>query len=50
MTALALAYIALFWTIDGLRVFAVIIVAPYGYLLITFIQGASAQITSRRNL
>jgi hypothetical protein len=49
MTALALAYVALFWTVDGLRVFAVIIAAPYGYLLIAFIQSASAQITSRRN-
>lgn len=50
ITALTFAYIALFWTVDGLRVFAVIIAAPYGYLLITFIQSASAQITSRRNL
>jgi hypothetical protein len=49
MTALALAYTALFWTVDGLRVFAVIIAAPYGCLLITFIQSASAQIASRRN-
>ena len=50
MTALALAYIALFWTVDGLRVFAVIIAAPYSYLLIVLIQSVSAQITSRRNL
>jgi hypothetical protein len=36
--ALALAYLALFWTVDGLRVFAVIIAAPYAYLLVTAIQ------------
>lgn len=37
--ALILAYLALFWTVDGLRVFAVIIAAPYAYLLATAIQG-----------
>jgi len=42
--SLALSYLALFWTVDGLRVFAVIISAPYGYLLTGFIQSISAQI------
>jgi hypothetical protein len=50
LTALTLAYMALFWTVDGLRVFAVIIAAPYAYLLIAFIQSANTQLTSRRNL
>ena len=36
--ALLIAYIALFWTVDGLRVFAVIIAAPYAYLLVCFIN------------
>ncbi len=49
ITALAMAYAALFWTVDGLRVFAVTIAAPYGYLLMTFIQSVSAQIVERRN-
>lgn len=35
---LAISYAALFLTIDGLRVFSVIIAAPYAYLLATFIQ------------
>lgn len=48
--ALAISYIALYWTVDGLRVFAVTIAAPYGYLLMTFIQSISVQIVSRRNL
>ena len=47
--ALAISYIALFWTVDGLRVFAVTIAAPYGYLLMTFIQSVSSRIPSRRN-
>lgn len=47
--ALAISYIALFWTVDGLRVFAVTIAAPYGYLLMTFIQSVSSRIVSRRN-
>jgi len=36
--ALAMSYGALFWTVDGLRVFAVVIAAPYAYLLLSFIQ------------
>lgn len=36
--ALGLAYSALFWTVDGLRIFAVIIVAPYTFILIQFIK------------
>lgn len=36
--AVLIAYIALFWTVDGLRVFAVIIAAPYAYLLVCFIN------------
>jgi hypothetical protein len=47
--ALAISYIALFWTVDGLRVFAVTIAAPYGYLLMIFIQSVSSQIVSRSN-
>jgi len=35
--ALALGYMALFCTVDGLRVFAVIIAAPFTFLLMTFI-------------
>jgi hypothetical protein len=50
IVALVLAYVALFWTVDGLRVFAVIIAAPYGYLLITFIQSVNTQIILKRNL
>lgn len=36
--ALAMSYIALFWTVDGLRVFAVVIAAPFAYLLLSFID------------
>lgn len=36
--ALAIGYTALFWTVDGLRVFAVVISAPYAYLLKIFIS------------
>jgi hypothetical protein len=36
--ALVISYLALFWTVDGLRVFAVVISAPYAYLLIVFIS------------
>ena len=36
--ALAIAYLALFWTVDGLRVFAVVIAAPFSYLLLSFID------------
>jgi len=36
--ALAIAYVALFWTVDGLRVFAVVIAAPFAYLLLSFIN------------
>lgn len=36
--SLSLSYTALFWTVDGLRVFAVVIVASYVYLVTTFIQ------------
>lgn len=45
--ALVLAYLALFWTVDGLRVFAVVISASYGYLLIAFIQGISIALNSK---
>lgn len=38
LLALAIAYVALFWTVDGLRVFAVVIAAPYAYLLLSFIN------------
>lgn len=36
--ALAISYVALFWTVDGLRVFAVVIAAPFTYLLLSFID------------
>jgi hypothetical protein len=39
--ALAISYIALFWTVDGLRVFAVVISAPFAYLLLSFINSLS---------
>jgi len=38
LVAIAMSYTALFWTVDGLRVFAVVIAAPYAYLLLSFIQ------------
>ncbi|MBU3631319.1 hypothetical protein [Polynucleobacter sp. AP-Melu-500A-A1] len=38
LLALAITYVALFWTVDGLRVFAVVIAAPYAYLLLSFIN------------
>ena len=41
LLALALSYIALFWTVDGLRVFAVIIAAPFAYMLLSFINDLS---------
>ena len=46
--SVALAYIALFWTVDGLRVFAVIIAAPYGYLLIALVQSIGNLLAPRR--
>ena len=39
--ALAISYGALFSTVDGLRVFAVVIAAPFAYLLISFINSLS---------
>lgn len=39
--ALAIAYVALFWTVDGLRVFSVVIAAPFAYLLLSFIDTLS---------
>ena len=36
--ALGISYLALFWTVDGLRVFAVVIAAPFSYLLLSFID------------
>jgi hypothetical protein len=36
--ALLISYTALFWTVDGLRVFAVVIAAPFAYLLLSFIN------------
>lgn len=36
--ALGISYIALFWAVDGLRVFAVVIAAPFSYLLLSFID------------
>jgi hypothetical protein len=45
--ALALAYLALFWTVDGLRVFAVVISAAYGYLLVSFIQSIAMKLNSK---
>lgn len=42
LSALAISYTALFWTIDGLRVFAVVIAAPYTYLLMSFINSLPA--------
>lgn len=39
--ALALTYVALFWTVDGLRVYAVIIAAPFTYMLLCFINSLS---------
>jgi hypothetical protein len=47
MFALALAYLALFWTVDGLRVFAVVISAAYGYLWISFIQSIAKKPNSK---
>lgn len=41
LSALAISYAALFWTVDGLRVFAVVIAAPYAYLLMSFINSLS---------
>ena len=38
LLTLAISYIALFWTVDGLRVFAVVIAAPFAYLLLSFIN------------
>lgn len=38
LLALAISYVALFWTVDGLRVFAVVIAAPFAYLLRSFID------------
>jgi len=35
--ALALTYLGLFFTVDGYRIFAVIICAPYAWLLKEFI-------------
>jgi hypothetical protein len=40
LIAIAISYVALFWTVDGLRVFAVVIAAPYAYLLLSFIQSS----------
>ncbi len=39
--ALIISYVALFWTVDGLRVFAVVIAAPFAYLLVSFINSLS---------
>lgn len=39
--ALAIGYTALFWTVDGLRVFAVVIAAPFAYLPLSFISNLS---------
>jgi hypothetical protein len=39
--ALTISYTALFWTVDGLRVFAVVITAPFAYLLLSFIDSLS---------
>lgn len=41
LLALVLSYIALFWTVDGLRVFAAIIAAPFAYMLQCFINSLS---------
>lgn len=35
---LVISYTALFWTVDGLRVFAVVIAAPFSYFLVSFIN------------
>lgn len=48
--ALSMSYMALFWTVDGLRVFAVVISAPFAYLLLSFIQSIGDQIASKRTL
>lgn len=37
LIALVIGYAALFWTVDGLRVFSVVIAAPYAYLMASFI-------------
>ena len=47
VVTLILAYLALFWTVDGLRVFAVIIAAPYAYLLIACIQSITGNDRSK---
>jgi hypothetical protein len=41
LLALVISYAALFWTVDGLRVFSVIISAPYAYLIALFISSLS---------
>ena len=41
LLALVISYTALFWTVDGLRVFAVVIAAPFAYLLLSFINSLS---------
>ena len=48
--SLAISYAALFWTVDGLRVFAVVIAASFAYLLLSFIQNISDQLASKRDL
>lgn len=46
--ALGLAYSALFWTVDGLRIFAVIIAAPYTLILIQFIKSFDRYFINRK--
>lgn len=42
--SLAIGYAALFWTVDGLRVFSVIIAGPYTYFITAFISSKSNKI------
>lgn len=44
---LAITYCALFLTVDGLRVFAVIIAAPYAYFLTIFIQSIGGKLEQK---
>jgi hypothetical protein len=45
--ALLISYTALFWTVDGLRVFAVVIAAPLAFLLLSFINSLPFWKTSK---
>jgi hypothetical protein len=46
---LLLGYVALFLTVDGLRVFAAVIIAPYVFILRTIVDGLVEALESRSN-